>query len=124
MTIEPSNPPRQPKPSDPPDRKPDTDPHPMPPTNPRARWIGAFLATVVVLVTASSCDPGTVIENTPTEDSRGNKTCTIVVRPDDLDSGPFRLEDQRESRCKRCPKGARWPDCNKEKRSDASAREE
>lgn len=67
----------------------------------------------LVLTTAGSCDKGNVIEVKRYEDARGNTICDITVRPDDMDSAPFKLKKQHVNRCNRCPVGSRWPDCNK-----------
>jgi hypothetical protein len=82
------------------------------------RWrrpvlIGVVLSALV-LTTASSCEKGSVIEVTWHQDSLGNDQCDITVRPDDMDSAPFKLKNQHKNRCNRCPVGARWPACNKD----------
>ncbi len=73
----------------------------------KRRIITGVLAFVML-----ACGGGQVIKRTWQEDSRGNRICDIVVRPDDQDSAPFTLEDQPEAVCKRCGPGATWPDCN------------
>jgi hypothetical protein len=87
----------------------------------RAATIVAGLV-LLVATTASSCDPGTVSNVEWREDARGNRICDITVRPDDLDSASFKLRGQRESVCKRCPEGARWPKCNKAKEGSNATR--
>jgi predicted Zn-ribbon and HTH transcriptional regulator len=80
----------------------------------RAVLIVAALVTLV-LATAASCDPGYVKSREWTEDSLGNKTCTLVIQPNDLDKAAFKLDNQHVRRCNKCPKGAKWPDCAKKK---------
>jgi hypothetical protein len=79
----------------------------------RATVVGA-LATLV-LATASSCQAGTVRKVEWGEDSLGNKTCTLIIQPNDQDSAAFRIEDQPEAVCNRCPVGAKFPSCNEKK---------
>lgn len=80
------------------------------------RWVVIPVALIgLVLTTAGGCDPGYVEKRTWTEDSRGNKTCTLVIQPNDLDSADVVLKDQHVNRCNKCPVGSKWPDCAKKK---------
>lgn len=80
------------------------------------RWVLIPVALIgLVLTTAASCDPGLVKDRIWTEDSLGNRQCTLVIQPNDLDKPQFKLTKQHERRCNKCPKGALWPDCAKKK---------
>lgn len=80
----------------------------------RMRRAVTIVAGLVILLGATAADcggKGNVIEVKRYEEN-GFTYCDIVVRPDDQDSAPFKLEHQSRQRCNRCPVGARWPDCN------------
>jgi hypothetical protein len=85
----------------------------------KTRKIALIVSSLVLLVgmTAAGCDDkGTVID-TRIYGGVGEK-CDLTIRPDGVDENgdvkaPFKIKERRSQDCKRCPKGARWPDCMK-----------
>lgn len=89
----------------------------------RAGGVTAALILLLTLLTACA-DSGTVVERTWHEDSLGNSTCDLKIRPDDLDSAAYWVTNRRKKQCEACPPpSARWPSCAMSKEGNGGAPE-
>lgn len=88
----------------------------------RAGGVTAVLVLLLALLTACA-DTGTVKEIRWHEDSLGNKTCDLKIRPDDMDSAAYWVTNRRKKQCDSCPPpSARWPSCLKPKEGSGGER--
>lgn len=80
------------------------------------RWLAALMLVALVGGTAAGCDDKGTVTAARVHGAAGEK-CTLTVRLDGVDENgnpkPVINIERRSLDCKRCPKGARWPDCLK-----------